>query len=110
MGMLQFGRVRVYKKHSVEMFSSASEKFFFCFPKITPKTLKKNPASNQPRHYGVLRFWSAESMMQQGTERRKWNICLVRWLKFIEGADIWALNSDCSCFHAVIAETMNIRV
>lgn len=105
-GLLQFGPVRVYKKHSVEMFSSASE---ICLPKITPK-IPKNPASNQPGHYRVLLFWSGESVKQQGTERRKRNIYLVWWLKFIEGADIWALNSNCSCFHAVIAETMGIRV
>lgn len=40
-GLLQFGPVRVYKKHSVEMFSSASEKSSFCLSKTTPKIPKK---------------------------------------------------------------------
>lgn len=84
------------------------------FPQITPKPGKT--ASILSGHGGVFLFWrrgGGKPAKQRGTEGSKWNMRLVWWLKFMEGADIWAPGGDYSSFRlfqALRAKTLNIGV
>lgn len=80
---------------SVEMFSSAADKSFLCFPKSLQNLEKQ--LQSWTGTAGFFYFGGVGGAREATGDRgRKQNMRLVWWLKFMEGADIWVLDGDYS--------------